>query len=161
MSGSVHVRGSSKIIDLVPTLDTSAYASADTLFLATKIPNVMNDTGGTAILESVCCIDVDNQKQKIDLIFLDTTPASSYGAANAAYALVDADAAHILGRVSILDTDFVSSSTTNAEATLKAIGLLLQSVAGVRDLWVLGVCRGGTPTYSAAGLRFRLGFLQD
>jgi hypothetical protein len=158
---ATHVRGASKVITVVPTLDTSAYASADTLFLATAIPNAVLDTNGTAVLESVIVVDIDNQKQAIDLVFFDITPASSYGAANAAYALVDADSINILGRISILAADYVSSSTTNAEATVKNIGLLLQAAAKSRDIYVVGVCRSGTPTYTAAGLKFRFGLLQD
>lgn len=158
---AVHVRGSSTLIDITPTLDTSAYASGDTLFLANTLTNVMNDTGGTAILESICVIDKANQKQAIDLIFLDVTPASSFGAANAAYAMADSDAVNILGRISIAAADYVSSSTNSAEATVKAIGLLLKAVAGSKNLYVIGVCRSGTPTYGASDLKLRIGFLQD
>lgn len=139
-----------------PTLDTSAYASADTLFVTNTISGAVADVGGVSELVSLVVKDDANQKQAIDLLFFDEAPANSFGAANAAYALVDADLPKLLGRISVGTSDYVSSSTNSAEATIRNLGLLLKAKASSTSLFVVGVCRSGTPTYAASSLTIDL-----
>ena len=122
---------------------------------------VVNDSKGVSKLDSIVVLDAANQKSAIDLVFFNEAPANSIGADNAAYALNDADLSKVVGRVSVAGADYVSSSTTNAEATLRNIELSMQSIAGSEALYVAVVSRG-TPTYGAAtDLIIKLCFEQE
>lgn len=154
-------RRSSTLINVTPDIVAAAYASGDVIGTIRTVTNVSLDSGGTAELTSLIIIDKANQKSAIDLIFFDTAPASSFGVDNAAYALVDADALNIVGRISIAQADYVSSGSNNAEATYKALGLLMKCLAGSKNLYMAVVSRGA-PTYaSASDLLIRLAFKQD
>lgn len=155
------VRTSSKLILITPTVDTNIYASADVIGTVQTVTAAVLDNGGTCLLESLVVIDKSNSKSALDLVFFNEAPGTTIGADNAAYALVDGDANKILGRISVAAADYVSSSTTNAEATIKSIGLLLAPIAGSKNIFMAVVSRG-TPTYgTSADLSIRLGLLQD
>lgn len=133
------------------------YSSGDVLGGLNTIPLAVMDPKCAAELASLVVLDAANQKSKVDLVFLNGIPANSFGADNAAYALNDADLPLVIGRLSIADTDYVSSGSTNAEATLRGLGLILQAVQASRTLYCIAVSRG-TPTYgSASDLSFKLG----
>lgn len=163
-------RGLAKVITLVPTLDTSIYASGDTLFLATEILGAVAGGGCCSILESITAIDFASQSQAIDLYFFSRTPASSFGAANAVFAPVDADMTYCLGKVAIAAADFSAAGANSSTATKLALGLLLMpetpksgSGAGSNNtsIFVIGVLRSGTPTYGASDLTLKIGLLQE
>lgn len=141
------------LLTLTPTLDAGAYASGDVLFVPTKLQEVVVDTKGLAKLRTLFVLDGADQKQDIDLLFFSRDPGD-IGAANAALSMSDAEAAFLLGHVRIAAADYVSGNA-NAYAT-KALDLLLGCEQRSADLWVAGVCRGGTPTYGVAGLTFKL-----
>lgn len=151
-----------KVLTFTPVVDTAIYASGDVMFIAQELSGVMNDTGGTANLISAVVLDKDNEKVTFDLLFFDSNPANTLGAINAAYALNDADFAKLMGRISVLNADYISSGTNSAEATYKNIQLLLKSAARSKSLWLVGVIRAGTPTFTAAtDVKIQLGFEVD
>ncbi len=156
------IRRGSQIITLTPALASFAtpYSSGDVLGVVLKVPNAVLDHQGVAVVRSVCVIDLANQKSAIDLIFFKSAPASSLGADNAAYALADADALLLLGRINIPAATYVSSGTTNAECTVVNCGLMLEALAGTQDVYMVAISRG-TPTYGAAtDLIIKLGLEQ-
>ena len=151
------------IISVQPNLASFAtpYSSGDVLGSVNTIAGAVNDSKGVSKLDSIVVLDAANQKSAIDLVFFNEAPANSIGADNAAYALNDADLSKVVGRVSVAGADYVSSSTTNAEATLRNIELSMQSIAGSEVLYVAVVSRG-TPTYGAAtDLIIKLCFEQE
>lgn len=151
-----------KLLSFVPVLDTAIYASGDVMFVAKELAGVMSSSGGAARLESLVVIDKDNEKATFDLLFFDRAPASSLGALNAAYALVDADADNLLGRLSVAAADYVSSGTNSAEATYKNLQLMMKSASRFKSLWICGVIRSGTPTFTTASdLTLKLGFTEE
>lgn len=161
------VRGSSKVITLTPDLAadsvaaTTAYSSGDVIGDHLTVSKAVLDTKGTALLQSLTVLDKANQKSALDLIFFNEEPAASYGANNSAYGLNDSDLSKVIGRISVAAADYVSSGSNNAEATLRNLGLLLQSLEKSKDVYVLVVARG-TPTFGANGdLIIKLGLLQD
>lgn len=156
-----HLRSSSKIITISPTVDTSAYSSGDVISTVQTITDAVLSTKGTAILQSLAILDKSNQKAAIDLVFFNEAPENSIGADNAAYGLNDADISKVIGRISVAAGDYVSSGTNNAEATVKAIGLLLQSIAGSKNLYMAIIARGAATYEAASNLIIKLGFLQD
>lgn len=165
-------RGLAVVKSIRPTLDTSAYASGDVLFQPLELPNFFAGAGCCSILESVHATDLASQSTAIDLYFFSKAPASSVGANNAAFAPVDADMVFCVGKVSIAAADFAASGANNSTATKAAIGQLFQgedpgtgsSPSGAtknKSVWVVGVCRSGTPTYAATDLVFKIGALQE
>jgi hypothetical protein len=136
------------------------YSSGDVIGAPVEVPSAVAASGAAAFLRSLVVIDKTNQKSAIDLVFFSEAPSNSVGADNAAYALNDADAAKLLGRVSVAGADYISSGTTNAEATIRNVELMLQAAVKKSSIWVLVVSRG-TPTYGAASdLIIKLGLEQ-
>ncbi len=151
---------SQKLISYTPVLETGALASGDVMSVAAEVAGVALDPGGCALLKSIVLSDNANQKQSLDILFFDSQPANSLGALNAAYALVDADSAKLLGRISVITTDYVSSGSNNAEVTVKNIDLMLKAASRSKSIYIAIVCRSGTPTYAASSIVMRLGIEQ-
>lgn len=152
-----------KVISVTPNLASFAtpYSSGDVLGSVNTVTGATNNSKGVVKLDSIIVLDKANQKSAIDLVFLDSSPDNSIGADNAAYALNDADLSKVVGRVSVAGADYVSSSTNNAEATLRDVELNLQSISGSDSLYLAVISRG-TPTYgSASDLIIKLCFEQE
>lgn len=141
------------LIELTPTLDTNAYADGDVLFEPVEIANVALDTKGLATLRTLVVQDMNDQKQAIDLLFFTEDPGD-IGAANAALAMSDAEFAPFIGHIRVAAADYISGNA-NAYAT-KALEFLAGTKVAKKSLWVAGICRGGTPTYAADGLTFKM-----
>lgn len=151
-----------KLITVTPAAASFAtpYSSGDVIGALNEVTNAVETNKEGSLLKSILVLDKANQKSAIDLVFFNSTLANSPGADNAAYALHDDDVTKLLGRISIAGADYISSSTTNAEATIKNIDLLLQAAAGTSSIYMLVVSRG-TPTYgSASDLIIKLGVEQ-
>jgi len=145
------------VITLTPTvLNADAYDAGDTVFDATVITNAVRVIGGATMLQSVVVADKDDQKAQLRLVFFDATV--TFGTADAAPSLSDADSLKCLGSVEVLAADYIDFGGVSV-ATVKAIGLLLEATAASRDLYVAAMT-SGTPTYTTGGLQLRFGFLQ-
>ncbi len=142
------------VIDVTPVLDTSILADNDVFMVAFEIPNVFNK-GKARKLLSVVVLDTDDQAVDFDLFFSNAT--ITLGTANSAISISDADAAKLVGSVVMTAS---SHSTDLANSTLYtqalATGIVMQPVTS--SLWVSGVVRSGTPTFTAGGMKIKLGF---
>lgn len=147
------VRQPGDVFDLTFTLDTSAYADGDILADTQSIASVFLSTTGTRILESVTVLDEDDQGMGLDILFLDAN--NSLGTENAAPSISDANARSIIGRVSISSADFYDLGGCRF-AQRAGIGLPLKGNAST-TLYVAAISRG-TGTYTASGIRIKLGF---
>lgn len=145
------------LIDVTLTLDTLAYADGDVMADTQTITNAVRVNGGRAVLQSVNVIDEDDVGQTFDIVFLDTN--NSLGTENAAPSISDANARTILGRVRIDTGDYIDLGGVRI-ATKTGIGLVLEATGATRDLYVGTIIRGAG-TYSASGVRLRLGLLWD
>lgn len=150
--------GLSDVIPVTLSLDTSIYADNDVLAAPQEVTNFFRKPGGTATLGSLVLLDEDDQAIDIDLLFLDAT--GSIGNENAAFAPTDAVARTILGRVSITSADYCDASNSQF-ATKTALGLLMKAAADSTSVWVAAVVRSGTPTFTASGIRLKLGVYWD
>lgn len=161
-AGEAHigqVGGHTVYIDVTLTLDTSAYASGDVLADTQVVTNAMraNDLGG--ILQSVTVIDQDDQKAAFDIYFLSANV--SMGTENSAPSISDANALEILGApIQIAVSDYKDLGGVSI-AGKDAIGKIVKPATGTRNLYVAVVNGTGAPTYTASGVKLRLGFLQD
>lgn len=143
-----------QVVEVVPVLDTNAYADNDVLFVPVAVPGFQRAYAPLAArkLVSVSVLDEADQAQDIDLVFSEGT--LTLGTINAAVSISDADARKVLGVVSVLIADY-SDLVDSQIATKRDINLLLQPNT---TLYLSGICRSGTPTYTASALRIKLGF---
>jgi len=146
------------VLDLVPTLDTSIYADGDVLFDTTAITNFFRSPGEGAFLQSIHVLDEDDQGVALDLVFFNALV--SLGTINAAPSISDANARAIVGIVNVPAAGFVDLGGCRV-TTLRGVGLQIRPPSGVQAAYVAGITRGGTPTYTANGLRFKFGLHQD
>ena len=147
-----------ELIPVTLTLDTSAYASGDVIADTQPIPNAMRFPGGTGTLISITIIDKDDQGAAFTVFILDQP--WSLGAENGAPSIADLQAEAILGWVDFATTDY-KDVTASKIGCVKGIGLEVKAAPNSRDLYVAVMNSTGTPTYSANGMIFKFGFLQD
>lgn len=150
------VAGKTRIVDVTPTLDTSAYTAGDVLFATTEIPNVERgeSTPQGQTLVAVTLVDKDDEGAAITLYFFGSNVA--LGTINNAPNIADADAAACLGVVDIATGDYDDLGGVKV-AHVRGINLPMCPASGT-SLYVAATCVA-TPTYTAASdLVLRLHF---
>lgn len=159
MLNPVTSMGLGDVIDVTLSAHTGANADNDVIAATQEVENFFPDTGSRrAFLHSLVLIDEDDQAQDVEIVFLNAN--GSVGAEDATYAPADSVLRTILGTVLVSTTDY-SDGNTGQTATKANIGLMMKSAANTRSVWIAAVCRSGTPTYSAAGLRLKLSVMWD
>lgn len=143
-----------RLIDVTLALDTSIFAAGDVICDTATLSAVTDVAGGCAMLESLTVIDEDDQAGVIDFYFFRVT--QSLGTKNAAPDISDANARDCLGYVSVAAADYKDLGGVKV-ATIKNIQLVLKSSGSSRDCFLGAVVLSGTPTYTASGLKLRLG----
>ncbi len=141
------------VYEITPVLETSILADNDVFFVPIEIPQVF-DKGLPRKLVSVVVLDGDDQNTDFDLIFFNAT--ATLGTLNAGITISDADAAKVLGAVSMLAASH-AFDLINSILFVRG-GLELVMKGATASLWVGGVVRSGTPTYTASGFKIKLGF---
>lgn len=150
-----------QLIDVTPTLDTSAYGSGDRVGTIHTITGAGPAGFSAAVLESVTVIDKDGQGVALTILFFESLPTVA-SADNAAIDLADAQAAKCIGHVTIATTDYVATASNTIASKVIASGLpLTPARTGVQETIYAVVKSGGTPTYTASGLTFRYCFRWD
>lgn len=153
------VGGHTVYIDVTLSLDTSAYASGDVLADTQVVTNAMRVNDGMGVLQSVTVIDQDDQKAAFYIYLLSANV--SMGTENSAPSISDSDAVSILGTpVAIGVSDYYDLGGVSV-AGRDGLGKVVKPASGTRNLYVAVVNGTGTPTYTASGVKLRLGFLQD
>ena len=135
-------------------------SDAEVIFQGDEIENAVAVYGGSCILQSVGLLDDDDNGGTIDLVFFDSDVElddSDDGTVIDAADGTIPDA--ILGVVSISSYfDGVLWQYGHKEN----IGLVLKAASGSTSIYVAGVNRsGGALTYTASGIRLKLGFVKD
>ena len=144
------------VITVTPTvLNNDAYDAGDVVFDATVITGAIRVSGGSAMLQSIVVTDKDDQKAQLRLVFFDS--AVTFGTADSAPSLSDADSLKCVGHVEILAADYVDYGGVSI-VSMGAIGKLMKA-SGSANLYVAAMT-SGTPTYTTGGLQLRFGFLQ-
>jgi hypothetical protein len=134
-------------VPVTPTLDTSAYASGDSLHTAVMtFAGMARGNGGTGVISKLVIIDKAVQSAAGELWLFDTavTPA----AANAAHSISDADAAHCVG---VITFGPYAASALNSISTRSGVSLPYKCDPADTALYGILVTRG-TPTYAASDL---------
>lgn len=150
--GAVSVN--SDVVDVTLSLDTSAYADGDLLADVQKIDNILGQKGSGTIV-SVTVIDEDDQGQGFDLFF--TGDDTSWGTENSALAVADAQIREVQAVVNVASGDY--TDLVNGQVAFKNnINALVK--ASSDGLYVAAVSRG-TGTYTASGLKLKIGIIRD
>jgi hypothetical protein len=157
-TNAVSVQTPADVISFTPTLDTSAYASGDVLFVSTAITGVTRANDLRAVLMSMTVCDKSDQKPAFTIYFAQTNVTT--GTINVAPTISDADVANILGYVSVAAADWKDLGGADV-VTYKAINLLLEAASGTTTVYAFGVLEAGTPTFAASDLVFKFGVVQS
>lgn len=140
------------IIEFTITADTSIYADNDVLSISAEVTNFFRTAGGAAKLVSATLFDGDDQGTEVEVFF--TTNATTPGTINGAISAADTVMDDIQGSIIFVTySDLINSQV----CTLPDINLILQAAAGSTSIYVWSAVRSGTPTYTAAGLKLKLG----
>lgn len=146
-----------QIVEVTLTPDTSQVVDGDLAADTQVVTGAMRAPNYKGILQSVHALDEDDQGVAIDLVWLDANV--SLGTENSAVAITDANARSILGITRIGSGDWIDLGGSRS-ATLTGLGLVVKPATDTPNLYVAAIVRG-TATYTAAGLKLRIGFLQD
>lgn len=145
-----------RTVSFVPVLETAILAAGDVFFVPTQVPGCFKP-GEPAKLISVMVNDLDDQNVAFDLYFFNAS--ATLGTLNAAITINDTDAAKLVGHVSMVVATH-SSDLINSRVFTQFIneGILMTPADGSTSLYVAGVVRSGTPTFTASGFKITLGF---
>lgn len=140
---------SSDVIVITPTLtvSTSAYSAGDCVGGILTLPAALlpRTAGGTLV--SLAVTDASDQKAALEVLVFDAEPSGGTYTDNGALALSAADLSHLLARVPVATSDYVTVGSV-AVATVGAVNKALAAGAAVTDLYAV-VMATGTPTYAA------------
>ena len=148
-----------KVFTVTPDTHTEAAAVNESVFQADELANFMSEKGGTAIIQSIVILDDDDNGQPLDIVFMDTT-----GLLDASDDATVIDAADgvipdaILGVVSV--TNYFDGVLWQV-GQKDSIGLTIKSASTTRSVYISAINRGSTSTWTAAGLRLKIGYIQD
>lgn len=143
------------VVDVTLTTDTAAYASGD-LIADTQSFTGMRVAGGRGMLYSLTVIDEDDQGVAFTVYFLSAN--NTFGTENSAPSISDASARDILGFVDVATADYKDIGGVRI-ASIKNINLMLESTGATTNLFLAVVNGAGTPTFTATGVKLKLGIL--
>ena len=144
------------VITVTPTCDASGTNINDVLFDYVEIPNAVAVAGGSAIIQSINLLDEDDQGCLIDLVFQSDNTA--LGTIDAAVSITDANARDIQGSVSM--TNYFDGIAWQM-STKNNIGLTVKAASDSTSLYVAGVVRTDSLTYTASGIQLKIGIVKD
>lgn len=145
-------------ISVTPSLDTSAYASGDSMDTTVlSFTNAVNASGGSGWITAARFIDKADQGQDMTLYLFDSsvTPATE----NAAHALSDIDAAKYIDAINTSDGSW-EDHVNNQTCTIRPTPWVPYHCTGSTTLYGVLVSRG-TGTYGASDVIIELSILKD
>ena len=143
-------------IDL--SLDTNVYASGDVLADTQAVANVTTQPGGVVELISALIVDKDDQKQGLELVFLEAN--YNLGTENSGPDLTDDEAEAIEGVVSFASANYFDlGGVSVCSFGQPALGYFMKCASGSTTLYMGAISRG-TGTYSATGIQVVLFFAE-
>lgn len=142
-----------RCFEVTLSADTSIYASGDVLADFQEITGFFRAAGQCATIHSVTVIDEDDQGTALDLYVSRT--GGSLGTENAAISISDANAREVQTLAVVATGDFVDLIGSRVATKIINPGLPVGGGTST-SLWIGAVVRGGTPTYTASGLKLRI-----
>lgn len=147
-------RRNNKLVDVTLLADTTAYAAGDLLIATQVIPNAVRDIDTPMLLQNLTLIDENDQGVAMDIYFLDAN--ASFGTFNLAAAPTAVAARSVQGKVAVATGDWKDLGVVRV-ATFNNLNIPIKPAAGTKDVYVAIVNGAGTPTFTASGLKMRLG----
>ena len=148
------------LIDVEPTVSTSAYTAGDLMFAPVKIENAVAVKGGSAIIQSIAVANTDALTGSFDMVF--TQSSNSPGDLNDPIAsetgLSDANADKVLGITSITNMVDVGPNSIGGKTN---IGMVIKAPENSRDIYVFGIAQSTDNPTSDIGYKLRIGIVQD
>ena len=148
------------LIDIEPTVSTSAYQAADLMFEPVEIENAVSVNGGAAILQSIAVANDDALTGAFDIILTsnDDAPGDLNDAVSGETGLSDANADSILGIVSITNMVDVGGCSIGSKAN---IGLVLKAAADSKSIYAWGIAQSTDNPTATGGYKLRFGIVKD
>lgn len=139
-----------------PVLDTAQYSNND-LLASTSIAlsGAVRTNGGTAVLESITIIDKDAQGAAMTVLIADRL--TDYGTHNAAPSADDDTVAQTLACIAFAAADYLTVAGVKI-ATKSNLGIVCKADGSANYFGLNAVIGASTPTYTASGLIFKVGF---
>ena len=147
---------------IIPTLavTASAYAANQCMGGKLTLTNAMRISGGTGTWQSITITDHGNQKPLLDIILFGANPAGTYTDHSAFPTMSVADNALVLGRISIVSTDWVTIG--GSAYCTKVVGAIPVKATGSANFYAAMNVTSGTPTpVATTDLNTVFGFLAD
>jgi hypothetical protein len=155
--GVLQVVARDEVFEVTLSLDTNAYADGDVLADTQELDGAaLTENGGTAILQSIQVIDLDDQGQAMDIVLLRSDV--SIGTENSAVSVSDANADEIVAIVEVASGDYVDLVNSQI-AEVGSIGKMIEAASSDDALYIAAISRG-TGTYTASGVKVRVGLLR-
>jgi len=159
---ALEIQSQTKVIEVTPTMDTSAYASGDYAGTVMTLANAARAPGLGGVLQTLALVDKADQGAAMTLHFFSQLPTIT-SADNAAIDITDANAAYYIGSVAIATADYYDFGG-NKNAAIKNIGLAFRpdptAPSTVQNIYAI-IVMAGSATYAASSLTFKFGILQD
>lgn len=150
--------GQYTLIDVTLSTDTSPYGAGDLIADTQEVAGAVATAGGLGLIHSVTVLDEDDQGAAFDIHFLQNS--TSLGTENSVPNMSDANARlNFLARVPIASTDYTDIGGFRV-ATVGSQDKLIKAASGTTSIYIAVINGSGTPTYSAAGLKLRIGIQQ-
>ena len=141
------------VFDVTLSLDTAAYADGDVMADFQEVANFFPVVGGRALIQSVTVLDKDDRGLPFDI--LTSRVANSLGTENQPPSISDTNAENVQLLTRVLTDDYVDLGGCRV-ATRAGSGLIAEAAPDSRSLWIGTILRGAG-TYTAAGVRLRIG----
>lgn len=143
-------------VDVTLTTDTSAYASGDLIADAQVAAACVRSNDALGMCVSAALIDEDDQGVALTVHLYGTS--ASWGTENSAPSITDANARAWLGLIDFAVSDY--KDLGGSKVALKSNqNIPIKPATGTDDIYVAVVNGTGTPTFTANGLKLRLGFV--
>jgi hypothetical protein len=142
-----------EVITFTPTLNASVLANNEVFMVDHEVKGVFNKNLPRK-LTSIVVLDGDDQNVAFDLVF--SSAAITLGTANDVVSITDANAANVLGVVKFVVATHAQDFINSIVFVMANIGLIMQGTSS--SLFVSAIVRSGTPTFTASGMKIKLGF---
>ena len=145
-----------RYVTVTPTvLNADAYDVGDVLFATTEIPLATGPLGQPCLLDSILILEgADQTAAIITTFFFDSNV--TFGAADAAPSITDADAVSSLGQYAMATANYVDVGASKL-AYAPNLNIPIRSIAGTRSIYFSAIS-AGTPTLATGSLVYRFGF---
>jgi hypothetical protein len=143
------------LVEINPTLDTSAYAAGDVLFDTIALTDICFANDEVCALDQLTILDKDNQTAySIALLFLKSN--TSIGTIGNTASISDANAENITASILFGTGSVINVGNSKFQSQKAAVNdLKLQPASGTRTVYVAGIVFSGTPTHTANGLHLK------